>query len=288
MSTSSQSAIVPPAGGPLPSISLDRKLCDAALAAYSALSPDDWRGFHPFPGAKIVFPDPALARQYLAAATHAAQVNRDPVGAIRLLDASIRLDYVGALNDGESLIQRMHAYEALGRDEPRRSILLYHLGITFSRLKLWAEAGAVYRAAAELDPLFGWHFNNFAWMAATAIDPQAHSGPLAVALAERACAVSGWGFWCFLGTLAAAHARTGDFRRAVAWQRIALHLAPRGERHEEATRLCAFEAGKAFVDHAPKPVGGYDTSETELTQLDVRELLQEAEDLIGSSRTTVH
>jgi hypothetical protein len=73
-----------------------------------------------------------------------------------------------------------------------------------------SEAAAVYHAAAHLDPLFAWHLNNMAWMAATATDTRAHAGPFAVARAEMACAVSGWGCWRFLGTLAAAFARAGD------------------------------------------------------------------------------
>ena len=253
-----------------------------------ALSPEKWHGRLPIPGSEIIFPDPKLARGYLAAATHAAQVNRDPVGAIRLLDVSIRLDYVDLLNEGDNLIQRIEAYAALGSDEPRRSILLYNHGVTFSRLKLWGEAGSAYRAAAELDPLFAWHLNNFAWMAATATDPLAHAGDLAVALAERACVVSGWGCWSFLETLAAALARASDFGRAVAWQQIAVQSAPGSEREELSARLREFEDGKAFVDHDPNPVGGESISDAELAKLDVQELLREARELIGAPPASVH
>jgi len=289
VSTSIQTAVVSSASDEARPQSLDQQLCDAALAASSTLTPDNWLGRHPFPGGEIVFADAKLARAYLAAATHAAQVNRDPVGAIGLLDASIRLDYIGTLNDGDNLLQRIEAFAALGRDEPRRSVLLYHLGIIFTRLKLWSEAGAAYRAAAELDPLFAWHLNNFAWMAATAVDPRAHAGALAVALAERTCVVSGWGCWCFLGTLAAAYARANDFGRAVAWQQIVVKLLSAGpQRDKETTRLREFKAGRAFVEHEPSPVAGQDTSDAELGQLDVQELLKQAQKLIGSPPTSVH
>jgi hypothetical protein len=93
------------------------------------------------------------------------------VGAIRLLDVSIRRVETNSF-------QRLKAYDARGREESRRSVLLYHLGVRFGRLKLWNEAGAVCRAAAELDPFFVWLLN-FAWMAATATDPQAHACDLA-------------------------------------------------------------------------------------------------------------
>ena len=287
-SASSQAAAIPSDDRNLRPVSLDRNLCDAALAAYSQLSPEYWRGNIPFLGGEIIFPDPKLARGYLAAATYAARINNDPVGAIRLLDVSIRLDYVDLLSERDNLILRIEAYAALGSDEPRRSILLYNHGVTFSRLKLWAEAGSAYRAAAELDPLFAWHLNNFAWMAATATDPLAHAGELAVALAERACVVSGWGCWSFLETLAAALARAGDFRRAVAWQQIAVQLAPGSEREELSARLREFEAGRALVDHDPNPVSGESISDAELAKFDVQELLREARELIGSPPASVH
>ena len=288
MPTSSQTTVASSGDGRPPPASLDRRLCDAALDAYWQLSPEYWRGNIPFLGGEIIFSNSELARGYLAAATHAARANHDPVGAIRLLDVSIRLDYIDLLNEGDNLIQRIEAYASLGSDEPRRSILLYNLGVTFSRLKLWAEAGSAYRAAAELDPLFAWHLNNFAWMAATATDPLAHAGDLAVALAERACVVSGWGCWSFLGTLAAALARAGDFRRAVAWQQIAVHLAPGSEREELSARLHEFEARRAFVDQDPNPVGGESISDEELAKLDVQELLREARALIGTPPESVH
>lgn len=268
--------------------SVDRRLCDAALAVYSSLPIEAWRGRRLFPGGEIVFPDANMAREYLAAATHAAQVNRDPAGAIRLLDTSIRLDYIDVLETGDNLVQRVEAYNALGRDEPRRSILLYQLGCTFGRMKLWGEAGAAYRAAADLDPILAWHLNNFAWMAATATDPRAHAGDLAVALAERACVISGYGCWCFLGTLAAAYARAGDFERAVAWQRVALALTPPGEADEEMSKLREFEARRAFVDYFPRPVGDDATSDAELARLDVQDLLREARELMGRPREITH
>ena len=194
---------------------------DAVLAAYLSLPPDEWRGRYNNKDVEIVFPNPPRARELFVAAT---EPDRNPVAVIRLFEESIRLDYVGALDDQENLIGRINAYASLGRDEPYRALLLYNIGGTLSQSRRWSEAAVVYHAAAHLDPLFAWHLNNLAWMAATATDTRAHAGPFAVARAEMACAVSGWGCWCFLGTLAAAFARAGDFRRATAWQRICLHL----------------------------------------------------------------
>jgi hypothetical protein len=250
---------------------------DDVLAAYLSLPPDEWRGRYNHKGVEIIFPDPARARELFVAAT---QADCEPVGAIRLLEESIRLDFIGALNDQENLIGRIEAYASLGRDEPCRSMLLYNIGVTLARSHRWSEAAAVYHAAAHLDPLFAWHLNNLAWMAATATDTRADAGPFAVARAEMACTVSGWGCWCFLGTLAAAFARAGDFRRATSWQRICLHLTPGNKRADERARLGEFEAGRAFTAREHKLAAGDPITDAEMAEIDVRELLREAAVLI--------
>ena len=264
---------------------LGRQLYDAALATYQSLPADGWRGRHPFPGGEIVFADRLLARQYALAGQHALTVNRDPEGAIRLLEASMRLDYAATLEASDSLVLRVEAYCERGEDRPARAVLLYNLGVTFGRRRCWREAGAAYRASADFDPLFAWHLNNFAWMAATAPDPAAHAGPLAVTLAQHTCIATGFGCWAFIGTLAAAYARTGDFDRAVAWQRIARTLTPAGERAYSEQRLATYEAGEAYVDRVPRPIGG-DADDNEDT--DTATLWREAEALMGVPRPSLH
>lgn len=267
--------------------SLDRRLCDAALAAYRSIPCQDWKGRHPFPGGEVVFADAEQARAYLAAGKHALEVNGDPNGAIVLLDASIRLDQASVLTDGDSLANRVLAFQAIGNEAPYHSLLLYDLGLKFARLEQWHEAGAAYRASAILDPGFVWPLNNFAWMAATATEPRAHDGGLAVALAERACLLSQWSCGCFLGTLAAAYARAGDFGRAVEWQRITIELDDADGRDEEIARLDAFANGMAFVDHHPTPVGR-EFSKEELEEFDVETLRQQLLELTGRRLATLN
>jgi tetratricopeptide (TPR) repeat protein len=268
-----------------PSELVGARASDAVLTAYLSIAPDEWRGRYNNKDVEIIFPDPARARELFVVA---AQADHDPAASVRLLEESIRLDYVGALDDQENLLARIEAYASLGRDEPHRSILLYNIGVILGRSQRWSEAAAVYHAAAHLDPLFAWHLNNLAWMAATATDTRADAGPFAVARAEMACTVSGWGCWCFLGTLAAAFARAGDFRRAIAWQRICLHLTPENKRVDEKARLREFEAGRAFTARKHEPVAGDRTTDAEVAQIDVRELLREAAVLIGGPRELLH
>jgi len=272
---------------PTSSASLDRRLCDAALAAYRSLPPAQWRGRLPFPGGEIVFADHLLARQYVQAARHALAANRDPRTAVRLLDLSIRLDQAAALEASDTLVLRVEAWHALGEDRPARAILLYNHGVTFGRLQLWKQAATVYRAAEDFAPLFAWPLNNFAWMAATATDPRAHAGALAVAMAEHTAAATGFGCWAFLGTLAAAYARAGDFERAVAWQRIARTLSPAARRAHAEEKLATFEAGRAYVDRVPRPIGGEGGGD-EAANADPATLWREAEALMGVRPAVLH
>src|SRR5262249_44101920 len=161
------------------------------------------------------FPDPKRARAMASEAKQVADADHDIGKAIRLLDEALRLDYEAALDDGVSLAQRTEAYLTAGRDEQLRALRLYHIACRLRDLELPREAGAVYQAAADLDPLFAWHLNNSAWIAATWPDVRAQDGRVAVTLAATACEISGWACWCFVGTLAAAFARAGDFRRAT-------------------------------------------------------------------------
>ena len=199
----------------------------------------------------------------------------------------MRLDYIGAL-DGDAIALRAEFQSKLGLHEPEHAIELYSIGGLLSGLKLWREAGEVYRAAASLDPLLAWPLNNLAWMASTSSDLRAHSGQYAVVSAIEACEISGWGCWCFVGTLAAAFARAGDFGRAAQWQQVSLRLAPEKEKAEAQEMLRQFEVGQAYVDHGRKPAAGEARpSESELAGIDVEALISRAKELIAMSRTSV-
>lgn len=261
---------------------------DRALAIYARLSPQEWCGRHAFEGGDVRFPNVARAQDLFAAARRATLADRDPVATVHLLEQALRDDYCGALDHAELLTARAEAYWALGRREPLRAALLYGIGCELAQVRCWNEAAVVHCEASRLDPALVWPLNNLAWMLATADEPSIHHGPASVDWAEAACGLSSWGTWCFLGTLAAAFARGADFTRAVAWQRIALHLAPRHERLELAAALRGFEAGQAFVDRHCKPAAGGQLSEKELDAIDVPGLLAQARELIGTPPTTVH
>lgn len=255
-------------------------ISDTPLTFFSSQPIDKWTGRHSFADGEIIFPDPMRACDIAKEAAALVDARGDVGRAVRLADDALRLDY------DEAPGRRAEIYRTAGNDGPFRALMLYAIGVILKRRRLWREAGAVYHASAQIDPLLCWHLNDFAWMAATAADPDAHAGPLAIKLAEHACAASGWGYWSFVGTLAVAFARCGDFDRAIAWQRVALQLAPCEKSEKEAARMENFKAGKPWVELEIDPNDEATGFVVDLMRMDPRELLYRANELIeGVART---
>jgi hypothetical protein len=226
---------------------------DKALLAYISLSPEQWNGFQLEDGNKIVFQNQRLAHELIAIANTTPPNNLKKL----LINEAMQLDYCGILNDADFLYARIDCYNKSGSDYFLRSYVLYEIGVNFSIAMHWQEAAKAYWWAEKFDPLFAWHVNNFAWMAATSHDPEARSPELAINLAERACLISRWGCWVFLSTLAAAFARNGDFYRAVSWQTISLCLTTPDFREKERNILEMFKRNMAYSESEKKvPAAG--------------------------------
>jgi len=87
------------------------------------------------------------------------------------------------------------------------------------------EATGYYREAMQLKPDWPEPVNNLAWLRATHPDAHFRNGVEAVALAKRACELTGYKAPWTLDTLAAAHAEAGDFAEAVRVAEKALEIA---------------------------------------------------------------
>lgn len=92
--------------------------------------------------------------------------------------------------------------------------------------------------------------NTFAWLLATCPKDSVRDGRKALELATKACELSEWKATAYLGTLAAAHAETKNFKEAVKWQKKALTLEyDTAEAKEKARRrLELYEAHKPYRD----------------------------------------
>ena len=223
-----------------------------------------------------------------ALAIEAAQAAKegDIARAIALIEQAIRLDAIGALDRYHEL--RAEFYRSIGRGAQFRALMLYSLGVMLAKKGHIAEAVTAYEAASALDSLFLWPLNNLGWLLATREAASVRDGREAVKYATRACEQSNMKCWAFLGTLAAAYARVGDFERAVEVQVGSLRLAPDGRKAEPECLLQCFRSGLPYVDEGQPVAAGESVSEAEIDALDDGQLKDELQELMAIRRTSEH
>lgn len=116
--------------------------------------------------------------------------------------------------------------------------------------KKYGEAVADYNVAARLFPNDGALNNDRAWLLATCPNETYRNGAQAVKDATLACELCAFKTYNRLGTLAAAYAESGDFDKAVEWQKKAIALTPASHRQAQLTRLRLYESGKPHREFA--------------------------------------
>jgi|GEM_PF-2042983 len=109
--------------------------------------------------------------------------------------------------------------------EPTLVMAYQSLALSMQQRGNAAAAIKVLLAGIEQTPSAADLQNNAAWILATATDQNQRDGKLALELATRACALTGNRRHNFVGTLAAAHAETGDFNEAARLAENAARLA---------------------------------------------------------------
>lgn len=101
----------------------------------------------------------------------------------------------------------------------------------YNRGCAWQAAGELgnaiknYTESIRLSSKFAPVYSNYAWALATSSDSKFRDGAKAVELATRACELSVWKQWQCIGTLAAAHAESGDWEAAIMRQLQAIEMA---------------------------------------------------------------
>ncbi|QDU41318.1 lipoprotein NlpI [Maioricimonas rarisocia] len=140
-------------------------------------------------------------------------------------------DYTAAIENfrgySEAFVNRAYALEQLGQFD---------------------AAVIDYEEALRLEPDSALAANNFAWMLATCANEKARDGQRAVELAEKACELTGNRNGEYLDTLAAAHARAGDFEAAIERAKEALELLPDDMKPETQARLELYRNGQAYAE----------------------------------------
>jgi tetratricopeptide (TPR) repeat protein len=146
------------------------------------------------------------------------------------------------------------SYREAIRLDPRLVSTHVNLGHALSGKGDIEGAIGCYREALRLDPKFAAAHNNLAWILATG--PNAvRDGKLAVEHATTACELTAWKNPLWIDTLAAAYAETGDFDKAMEYQKKALSFPKLAKAHAEdgRKRLEQFAQKKPYRDPVLAP-----------------------------------
>jgi len=175
---------------------------------------------------------------------------------------------------------RAELYNSVGDNSPANALKFYNKGVLCSRDKRYADAISYYKKSMELDPFFPWPANNMAWEYATCPESDLRNGHKAVKFANIAIKQINTPVADFLGTLAAAFAATGEFKKAEYFCREAQKIFPTTERK---TMLLKFLANEIYIDYSDPPEKdentfskGYGKTKWGMTKLRIMSLYQEA------------
>jgi tetratricopeptide (TPR) repeat protein len=102
--------------------------------------------------------------------------------------------------------------------------------------------------AIEIKPDEFNSMNTLAWIMATCPDEKLRNGAQAVEYATKSCDLTDWKKGMIIDTLAAACAESGDFQKAILWQKRAIELGidDPEEAKKMPDRLKLYQEGKPF------------------------------------------
>ncbi len=120
------------------------------------------------------------------------------------------------------------------------------LGNAYFKLDDYANALGSYNKALEIDPNESGTLGNLALFYATCPRDEFRDGEQAVKLAQKACEFTNYESHISLSVLAAAYAESGDFDKAIEYQKKAIELADDNVKAEYEKRLAAYKAKKPW------------------------------------------
>ena len=167
---------------------------------------------------------------------------------------TVRIVFAIALFSVSGFAGGLFAEEPPGKSQPDVNQLMAAAAESYAQGK-YAEAIAHYRQAADSGN--AWGQNNLAWIYATVKQPELRDGAKAVAYALKATAQEPQNA-AFCRTLAAAHARAGQFEKAIAAQEKFLALLAADQtlaaelkqqlRADHQAKLALYRKQQAYVD----------------------------------------
>lgn len=141
---------------------------------------------------------------------------------------------LASLGRHEDAIRHFHTALSI---QPESAGARYNLGFHLQQIGRCSEALQHYGEVIRLQPDNVASHNHMAWIMATHSDPSVRNGAEAVRLAEIACRLSESKHHIPLDTLAAAHAESGDFDKALATAQLSLQRATSAGSHAAANNI---------------------------------------------------
>ena len=132
---------------------------------------------------------------------------------------------------------------------PKSAEAYGYRGTAFDRKGDYDKAIADFNEGIRLEPKDAVSHNGLAWLRATCPKENVRDGQLAIDHATKACELTDWKFWGYVGTLAAANAEARKFEKAVEFQQKAVEMATNDkEKNEMRERLKLYQAGTPYRD----------------------------------------
>jgi tetratricopeptide (TPR) repeat protein len=142
------------------------------------------------------------------------------------------------------------SYNEAIRLDPKFAAAYVGRAIAWHHARDYGKAIADSGEAIKLDPKSPMSHNALSWILATCPDETLRDGKRAVSEANQACKLDDWKTADYLGTLAAAHAASGQFDRATRREQEAIKRTPPGsdQLRRRQERLALYRAGKPYRD----------------------------------------
>ncbi len=155
-----------------------------------------------------------------------------------------------AWNSKKEYDKAIKDYTEAIRLDPKDADVFYYRGDAWNSKREYDKAIEDYSEVMRLDPKKADGFNALAWLLATCPRAKYRDGKRAIELATKACELTEWKDVADIDTLAAAYAETGDFDRAIMYEKKAIEGLTENDEEEYGdefrTRLKLFEQKKPY------------------------------------------